>query len=402
MPFLRVTGMGALSALGVGLAAARRGLYAPDIRAPRRTDRIKTTLELPVFEVEGVGPIPADTPGGRTVRLLEIALDEALDNAGLTAQMLARARVGVCVGTTVACQLNNIPFYAELRSGGAADAQALKNYIDGSPADYLHRKFALRGPALTVSNACASGSDAVGIGAMWIQSGWCDMAIVGGADEMNQVPLDGFHALGVCSDEPCRPFDARRKGLNLGEGAGVAILENPTFAAARGARSRAVCAGFGKTADAFHITQPAPDGSGLEHAVGNALAQAGITPEKIAFVNAHGTGTLANDAVEAQVLARVFGPRLRYMSTKSRTGHTLGAAGALEFIFSALMLERQLACASLGYGEASAEVPVAPLTENTEFSGAFALSTSLAFGGSNSALVIGLPECHAPGEGGCD
>ncbi|MGN1367007.1 MAG: beta-ketoacyl-[acyl-carrier-protein] synthase family protein [Victivallis vadensis] len=382
-----VSGFGAVSAVGVGVEATRAGLFAPPPR-PALPHRFGTVLELPVFEIASLPGTPG-IAGGFTMELLRLALDEALREAGLTEEELAGKRVGVCIGTTVACQLNNIPFYADLRAGRAAPREAFRSYVKGDPAEWVRRRYRLEGPALTVSNACTSGADAVGIASLWIREGVCDLAIAGGADELNQVPLDGFHALGVCSAEPCRPFDVDRSGLNLGEGAGVVILESPGSAKRRGIGRKFIVGGFGKSADAYHITQPHPEGIGLERAVRQALESAGLTPARIAFVNAHGTGTPANDRVEAQTLARVFGPELKYMSTKSMTGHTLGAAGALEFIFCCLMLEARRAVKNHGYRTPSEEIPVPPLTEDFATDGAWALSTSLAFGGSNTALAVG-------------
>ncbi len=377
--------MGALSALGCGIAATSSGLFAAQPPLPLPPRRVETALKLPVFEISSFAG-ESGRAGGVTISLLESALAEALDAAQLTGDMLAGRRVGVAIGTTVACQLNDIPFYARLREGNRPDEQVFRNYVDFSPAEYLRRKFRLKGPALTVSNACTSGADAIGIGGMWIASGQCDIVIAGGADELNRVPLDGFNALGVCSQFPCAPFDAGRAGLNLGEGAGVVVLETLESAARRGVKPRFTLRGFGKRADAFHITQPHPEGRELENAI--RLALRGLPPEEIGFVNAHGTGTLVNDRVEGAVLNRVFGPELKFMSTKAVTGHTLGAAGALEFIFCCLMLEAGMAARSHRFQRLPEDIPLAPLRENCAVASRWALSTSLAFGGSNTALLV--------------
>ena len=382
---VRISGFGAVSSLGVGLDATRQGLYAPP-RPPALPTRVDTSLPLPVFEVPLAGE--SGQPGGFTNTMIELALAEALDQAGLTRPRLAGRKVGVCIGTTVACQLNNIPFYDDLRSGRPASADLFRQYVVSTPAEWLRRTLKLTGPAINVSTACASGADAIGIGALWLEQGACDLAIVGGADELNKVPLDGFHALGICSQQACRPFAADRDGLNLGEGAGIMILERPGDAARRGHRPRHVLAGFGKAADAYHITQPHPDGIGLEIAIANAFRQADATPAEVAFINAHGTGTDVNDRVEGQTLARLFPPDFAYMSTKSLIGHTLGAAGALEAIFTCIMLEKGIAVRNHRCPVCPPDIPVAPLSADLAFNGDLALSTSLAFGGSNTALVI--------------
>lgn len=198
-----VSGFGAVSAVGVGVEATRAGLFAPPPR-PALPRRFGTELELPGL---WKSPRCPARPASRAVSrwsCWRLALDEALREAGLTEEELAGKRVGVCIGTTVACQLNNIPFYADLRAGRAAPREAFRSYVKGDPAEWVRRRYRLEGPALTVSNACTSGADAVGIASLWIREGVCDLAIAGGADELNQVPLDGFHALGVCSAEPCR------------------------------------------------------------------------------------------------------------------------------------------------------------------------------------------------------
>ncbi|NLF94254.1 MAG: beta-ketoacyl-[acyl-carrier-protein] synthase family protein [Oligosphaeraceae bacterium] len=381
-----VSGKGMISALGPDVPRAAAALYAPHPRLPALSRKVETALKLPVFEIPDLEPDPG-VPGGFSLQLLRCALQEALSEAGLSARDLARQRVGVCIGTTVACQLNNIPFYATLRSGGTPPAQPFRDYIAGNPAEWTRREFHLQGPALTVSNACSSGADAIGIAMLWIRQGLCDLVICGGTDEINKVPLDGFNALGVCSPEPCRPFDARRNGLNLGEGAGILILS------ARAPVGSAPCfalAGYGNSSDAFHITQPDPEGKGLERAIRFSLHSAGgISTSDIAFINAHGTGTSVNDQVESVVFQRLFQDSARFISTKGLTGHTLGAAGAIECILSLLMLEREMVPASTRFESLSPEMPLAPLSRSTAIPAAeYALSTSLAFGGSNTALVL--------------
>ena len=178
---------------------------------------------------------------------------------------------------------------------------------------------------------------------------------------MSKVAFDGFNALRVCSGEPCRPFDEKRSGLNLGDASGVLILEAPERASARGVRTDYELGGAGKTADGFHITQPESSGKELERAVRLALAQADLAPEDVEFVNAHGTGTLVNDRVEGAVLARIFGAKLRYQSTKALTGHTLGAAGAIEAVFTRIMLEERRAAPSRRCTVPDPELPVSPL-----------------------------------------
>ncbi len=378
-----ITGMGAVSAAGSGCQATADRLFANPI-TPQPTTRLSTSLTLPVFEVE----LQRNCKVFRTQELLDVALAEALSSSGLSGAELKNARVGVCIGTSVACQLNDIDYYSQLRSGAMPDNSPVKNFYNGNPAEVIQRKFKLSGPVFTITNACSSGTDAIGWGSALIANDICDIVIAGGADELNRVPLAGFNALGVCGDQPCSPFDANRKGLNLGEGAGVVILESLAHAESRNINPELLVAGYGAATDAYHITAPHPDGIGLEQAIQQALISANITAEDINFINAHGTGTDSNDRCEANTLGRIFGENVKYLSTKRFTGHTLGAAGALEFIFTAIMLQQGRVAASSGFEVLPDDIPFAPVTQQFIGDFSWAMSTSLAFGGCNSAIII--------------
>jgi len=396
-----ISGIGVVSALGDGAERTRSALFAPSPRLPEKPHRIRTELDLAVFEI----PIPEDGAGdipSLPLRFLLHALDEALNSAKLTRESLRTRRVGIAVGTTVACQLDNLESHSRFRRGDFDDLGAVIPYVNNMPAEYLRRFLDVDGPALTISNACSSGSDALMIALEWLRTGRCDLVIAGGCDSVSKVAFNGFNALRVSSPAPCRPFDAERSGLNLGDAAGVLVLEAPEAARKRGVEVEYELGGAGKTADGFHITQPESSGKELERAIRIALRQAELTPTDIDFVNAHGTGTLVNDRVESAVLARIFGENLRYHSTKALTGHTLGAAGAIEAAFTRLMLEMRRAAPSRRYEHASEEIPVPPLTAASDIPGGAAVSTSLAFGGSNAALVLRKCRADVPDTGLCD
>jgi len=350
----------------------------------------ESPLDLPVFEVTR---FEASRPYGDGVRTLELtlhAVSEALAHAGLTSQALASKRVGVCLGTTVASQLNNLEFYRSFKETGEAPMTPVRRYLKGNLADAVAAHLGLEALAVTVTNACSSGADAIAIGAQWIEAGLCEVVIAGGADELSQVPYSGFNALGLGCPFPCKPFDKNRQGLNLGEGAGVFILESQASASARSHTPGLALYGHGSACDAFHLTAPRPDGAGLRAALTQALTSGNVRPEEIAFVNAHGTGTQENDLVEGNALAALFGPGIPTLSTKGFTGHTLGAAGGLEAVFTALGLREGWVPASVGFEEQDERIAITPLRELTEITGRFAVSTSLAFGGNNTALLIGL------------
>ncbi len=382
-----ITGMGIVSAAGSDLPSSLASL-ASGTRNHCSVSLFPTTLQYPVFEVKADLSAAALPPGQRTLALLLHAVDEALTMAAVTG--LSARRVGVCIGTTVASQLNDLAFYRSFRENGNPELAPVDRYLKGNPAEFISRRLKLTGPALTVVNACSSGTDAIGVALAWLKAGICDAVIAGGADELNHVPYAGFASLGILNPGLCAPFDSNRRGLNLGEGAGVMLIENRSAAAGRGAGSPLFLAGYGIAADAYHLTAPSPDGIGLKAAIGMALKEAGIAAAEIAFVNAHGTGTQDNDLVEGQVLAAVFGKEIKFLSTKGYTGHTLGAAGGLEAVFAAAGLQAGWIPASAGFIATDEAIQLSPVSCTTRITGSYALSTSLAFGGNNAALVIGL------------
>jgi len=346
----------------------------------------ETSLPYPVFEIKYLLPNKQKNEM-RTLSLAMSAVKEALNDAGLQKD-LSGFRTGVCLGTSVASQLNDIDFYQTYRRTGKAGMASVDRFLKGNLAEAVAKSIKANGPSITVVNACSSGADAIGLALSWLKNGFCDIAIAGGADELNRVPLCGFGALGILSESLCSPFDRDRSGLNLGEGAGVLILETEEFSRHRGKKSVLRLAGYGASADAYHLTAPRPDGSGLESALRKSLVEANISPENVCFVNAHGTATQDNDKVEGIAIEKVFGPEIKFFSTKGYTGHTLGAAGGLEAAYTAAALRECWIPASLGFVQQDENIPIRPITEQTQINGDFAVSTSLAFGGNNASIVI--------------
>ena len=380
-----VTGLGCICAAGDGVEACLEGLFAGR-RAPAPPVRFRTThpVPYPVFELSDFQEGP-DLP--RTSALALHAAREALGDAGLGPEELEGLRVGVCVGTTVGSALSHEAFCRAHRAGEDPDLALLERILKGNPTEVIARTFGFRGPLQTVVNACASGTDALGLGASWIEGGLCDVVVAGGADELGRVTYNGFISLKITDPAPCRPFDRDRRGLNLGEGAAMVVLESERSRSRR--RARAFLLGYGSACDAHHQTAPHPEGLGLRRAIAEAMA--GAPGAAVAFVNAHGTGTPDNDRVESRVLADVL-PGVPFLSTKGCTGHTLGAAGAIEAVFTALCLERERIPGSLGFETPEPGLPCAPVSRATDILGDMALSTSLAFGGNNAALLIGRGE----------
>lgn len=404
---VQVTGRGCICSLGANEPGCVEALFCPGREPlPRPSKRFTTThaRSYPVFELPPAvtAGLPGDAGLFLTARLSLATGLEALAEAGLAAPgALAGLRVGVCVGTTVGTAMNNEEFYGAWRgyTPQPPDLEPVRAFLRSNPAQVLARELrqrgALPGPVQAVCNACSSGSDAIGLAAGWIAAGLCDLALAGGADELCRTTCNGFISLMIHDQEPCRPFGAGRQGLNLGEGAAMLVLE-PAQALRERQRatppqSRGRILGYGAACDAYHLTAPHPEGRGLRSALRQALTQGGLQGGDIAFVNAHGTGTKDNDRVESLVLAEEL-PGVPFFSSKGRTGHTLGAAGALEACLTLACLEQGRIPTAPGAAEPDPELPARPNPTAQTVQGRAALSFSLAFGGSNAVLALGAPE----------
>jgi 3-oxoacyl-[acyl-carrier-protein] synthase-1/3-oxoacyl-[acyl-carrier-protein] synthase II len=366
-----VSGIGGLCAAGANvpeiMSTIYSGLRRPVVSEYVRADHLE---QYPMFELppSAVPDGYYEGPESERCGLLAIAAAcEAVNDAGLDLDSLKEYRVGVCIGTTVGNAMNNESFYRDFLFNRFPGMQSIKTYLKANPADMVARHFRLKGMRQCIANACSSGAVAIGQAAEWINNGLCDIAIAGGSDMLCRVIYNGFVSLKITDSQPCRPFDKNRLGLNLGEGAGMVVLESSGTVRQRKARTRATL--------------------GLEMAISLALQQAQISHDDIAFINAHGTATPENDKVEGILFSRLF-PQTPFHSTKGYTGHTLGAAGAIEAIITTESLKRQMIAANVGFSDPDPEFAVNPVTENTPVAGDYALSDSVAFGGNNAVLVF--------------
>jgi 3-oxoacyl-[acyl-carrier-protein] synthase-1/3-oxoacyl-[acyl-carrier-protein] synthase II len=267
------------------------------------------------------------------------------------------------------------------------DPVVLLDYFRNNTAQFLSRYFSCTGPVQMISNACTSGADAIGIAASWLHADLCDVVICGGTEEILPRIHDGFRSLMLCSpSNSCQPFDISRQGLMLGEGAGVLVLEK--ISSPR--KSKGKFLGYGSASDAMHPTAPHPEARGLETAFASALAQAGLAASSVDFVNAHATATPHNDLAEGKWLARRLA-QVPVVATKGYTGHTLGAAGALEAIFTLLSLSENVLPPSKGFSEVDPEIGFAPISARTTGEFHVAASFSLGFGGTNAVVLLGRP-----------
>jgi 3-oxoacyl-(acyl-carrier-protein) synthase len=330
-------------------------------------------------------------PACRASRFLVHAASEALAHAGLAAEPAAAGRMAVVIGTA----LGGIDDAARAVRGLGGLSALLGSLYDG-PTWNLARWLGARGPVLTVSTACASGATSLGVAADLLRAGAAEVAVAGGVDVLCRFVQRGFNVLRSLTRDTVRPFDRRRSGILLGEGAGLVVLERASRAAARGVRAPlGFLLGHGSGADGAHITAPDPQGRGLEAAVRAALADAGVAPEALDFVSAHGTGTPANDRVETDVLKRVLGRRaaeIPVTSIKAHLGHTMGAAATLEAIMCLLAARHGQVPPTLNYGVADpgCDLDYVP-NEARRYRPRLSLSTSLGFGGCNAALVLATP-----------
>jgi 3-oxoacyl-[acyl-carrier-protein] synthase-1 len=297
-------------------------------------------------------------------------------------------RVAVLLGTSTSGILDTELAYRHRGADGAlpADFHYAQTHNTYALADFVRTALGVTGPAWVVSTACSSSAKVFGDAVRLIEAGWADAAIVGGVDSLCLTTLYGFHALELLSPEICRPWDAGRSGLSLGEAAAFALLERE---AVPGQTPAGHLLGVGESNDGHHMSSPHPEGLGAIAAMREALAAAGLAPEQIDYINLHGTATPNNDAAEDQAVCAVFGVTVPCSSTKGATGHTLGAAGGVEAVLSLLALRDGRMPGGLHLHERDPALHAAYLTENRLAPLQRVLSNSFGFGGSNASLVLG-------------
>ena len=400
-----VTGLGAVSALGIGVPALWDGVVQgrSGVRVITHFDpagyQARVAAEVPVFD-------PAQYFEGSLLDLLDpfaqfalVAADEACRHAGLELTEVESDRAGVAIGSALGGAGSQDAGYEKLYGRGTTRLHpfSIPRMMNNAAAAHVSMRHRLRGPALSFATACAASTHAIGEAAEMIRTGRADVMLAGGAD----APIvpgvvrawEALRVLAPAAEDPartCRPFSKDRLGMTLGEGAGIVVLESWERAHARGATILAEVAGYGATADAAHITQPGTHAP--SRAIAIALAQAGLAPADVDYVNAHGTATRVNDATETEVLKLAFGSharRLAISSTKAVHGHAMGASGALELIATVLAMRAGIVPPTANYTEADPAcdldyVPnvARPMTVRA------AISNSFAFGGLNAVLAI--------------
>jgi 3-oxoacyl-[acyl-carrier-protein] synthase-1 len=300
-----------------------------------------------------------------------------------------RRRVGVFLGTSTAGMLQTeLAYRRRDPATGAlpADYHYRGTHNSFSLAAFVRDLYALEGPAVVVSTACSSSAKVFAAAARMMACGLIDAALVGGVDSLCLTTLYGFSSLELTSPQPCRPYDVGRNGISVGEAAAFALLERPADSLDDGA---VLLLGAGESSDAYHMSSPHPEGLGARLAMEGALGAAGLTPGDIDYINLHGTATPSNDAAEGKAVAALFGDRVPCSSTKGATGHTLGAAGAVEAIVCALALRHGLLPGSANTRQPDPAIAIDYRLASSRQPLRRALSNSFGFGGSNCSLVLG-------------
>ncbi|HEY4011751.1 MAG TPA: beta-ketoacyl-[acyl-carrier-protein] synthase family protein [Polyangiaceae bacterium] len=399
-PRLWVTGLGLVTPLGGDAEASWARLVRGDraMRAVRLFDTAGQRACL-AAEVDDVRVPAGKDEGGwsRSSAMAATAAAEAMRQASVDVRSM---RVGLVVAGTTGGMFENEHVLARLHAEPNSRemlVQMLSHPLT-STGDCLERALGPFARTRTLSSACSSGANAIVVAASWLLSAEVDVVVAGGCDGLCRLTLSGFNALAAADPDPCRPFDRRRRGLNLGEGAGFLVLERADAARARRGEARPIAelAGWALGAEAHHITNPAADGEVVAGLIERALAVSGVSPGEVDYVNAHGTGTVLNDAMEATALARALGRevlRVPVSSSKGQIGHTLGGAGAIEAAIAAMVVDRRVLVPTAGLEEpdpAMSLVHVPGVGRPVERVRA-AMSNAFGFGGMDTVLVFKEP-----------
>jgi 3-oxoacyl-[acyl-carrier-protein] synthase-1 len=334
--------------------------------------------ELPVI------PEPLKRHNSRNNRLLLAALAQIDAPVRAAIARYGADRVAVIMGTSTSGIHEGELALQQYQMGQWPPGYDYQQQELGDPGLFLSAFLATRGPAYTLSTACSSSARAIISGKRLIDAGLVDAAIVGGADSLCQMPINGFNSLESLSAQRCTPFAAGRSGINIGEAAALMLLTREPAAVA--------LLGVGESSDAWHMSAPHPAGEGAERAISMALRQAGLNAGQIGYINLHGTATRLNDQVEAQVIHRLFGTETPCSSTKHLTGHTLGAAGAVEAALSWLLLTQPLPLPQQDFSRVPRDAELAPIglvCQPQSLGQRAILSNSFAFGGNNACLLLG-------------
>ncbi len=364
------------------LRAGQRGLREVPFEIP--FEAITGTLpgELPEL------PDPLRGQDSRSARLGALAYQQIADPVAEAIAEHGADRVALILGTSTGGIDRTEGYHFRWFGSGAPEEPPPAgdyNYFDQhcfhAFADTVAAISGIRGPRWVVSTACSSSAKVFSSARRVLDLGLADAVLLGGVDGLCNTTVRGFNSLGVMANEPCRPFGANRPGMNVGEGAAFLLMK-------REGKGRAYLRGVGETSDAYHMSSPEPEGKGALAAMQQALGQAGLNPEAVGYINAHGTGTPYNDAAESKAVHALFGAKIPVVSTKAYTGHTLGACGAIEAIFSIVALEQGWVPAAVGSHPVDPDIEIRVPEAVEEHDLRYVISNAFAFGGNNCSLLL--------------
>lgn len=387
-----VTGLGIISPIGDSVAAnhtalkeGRNGLSQLQLFESRYATLLPFG-EIKTTNADFKKQLNVTEPGvTRTTLLAMHAVLQAVADSGLTDAEVRSADTALVNGNTIGGMCNSEDLYQDANHNEVG-TEYISSYNLGSVNMYIQQRLGVSGVINTFNTACSSSANAIAYGARLIRNGFAKRAIVGGTDSLAKFTINGFNSLNILSNAPCRPFDAARNGLNLGEGAAFLILEREEDV--KGKKIYAEVSGWANTNDAYHPSSLSDNGDGPYLAMKEALAVAGLQPEDIGFINAHGTATENNDEKEGIAMKRLFANVPAFASTKSNIGHTLGAAGAIEAVYCILNLVHQEVYPSLRFENPVEATGLVPVTAYRQMELKHVMSNSFGFGGNCSSLVF--------------
>ncbi len=402
-----VTGMGAVTPIGIGTGEYWRAVkeekigFAPITAFDTTEYKVKLAAEVKDFDPEAFMDKKTAKRMERFSQFAVAATKEAMEDAGLDMSKEDPFRAGCSIGSGIGSLQALEREYARLTEHGKVGPMFVPLMISNMAAGNVSILFGLKGKNIDVVTACATGTNSIGEAFRSIQYGEADVMVAGGSEAaICPLGIAGFTSLTALSscEDPKRcsiPFDKDRSGFVMGEGAGIVVLEELSHAVGRGAKIYAELKGYGCSADAYHITSPAEDGSGAAAAMRNAVEDAGLRIEDIMYINAHGTATKHNDLFETRAIKLAFGEHaydMKINSTKSMTGHLLGAAGAVEFITSVMEINEGFVHRTVGLNDTEEEMDLDYCRQSVSMDLKYALSDSLGFGGHNACLVAAAYE----------
>ena len=392
-----IVGLGVISGIGNNVAE-HLAAFEREEAGMAEISKLNTIHqgELPVAEVKlsneeliAITGLPVNS--SRTSLLSSVAAKQALDDAAIPD--LNTFRVGFVSANTVGGMDQSEDFFVDfLADNSKGKLRHVHDHECGSITEVVASQLGIHDIVTTISTACSSSANAIFYAARLIKNDIADVVIAGGADSLTRFTLNGFNTLMILDKEFCKPFDENRAGLNLGEGAGYLVLVSDKVMRSLNRKPYGLLSGYNNSNDAYHQTASSPEGTGSYLAMKGALAKAGLQPGDISYINLHGTGTPNNDSAEGTAIKRVFDPFYPPMSsTKSYTGHTLGASGGIEAVFSVLALEHQIIYPNLRFSTPMSELPFAPVTSFLKDRPVkHVLSNSFGFGGNCTSLIFSV------------